>query len=207
MRNAIAPAIAVIVIVSGAVCAAAQERDNVPTVDVFSPDFTYAAEPCTFTVKHLRNMRAYNFEGRTISNSVRLRGGKYEKRGELGYISAGLAWMRLQRTSKANLDIAIVLYRWSWAGGSSSQSDVVQVFGCKHDRLVVLQQISNDAHSENAGINYDPRTGNLTVKSVRYGAGAHCCPEKLDVVSFRWSGTTFKQIGWKIVPMPNTQPK
>ena len=204
MRNAIAAAIAVIVIAFGAFGAAAQERDNVPTVDVFSPDFTYWAEPCTFTVQHLRNMRAYKFEGRTISDSVRLRDGKYEKKDEDGYLGADLAWVRLPRSSEAKPDIAIVLYDWEWAGGSSSQSDVVQVFGCKHNRLAVLQQISNDAHSEHAGINYDQRAGILTVKSVRYGAGAHCCPEKLDVVTFRWSGTAFKQIGWKTVPMPKT---
>ena len=187
-----------------AVLPSAQERENVPTVDVSYPDFTYPSEPCTFTLRHFRNMRTYIWYGHRVRDSGTLRHGKYERKWTpaRGYSGAELVWLRVPRSSRPDSELAVVLYSWDWVGGSSSQSDVVQVFGCRDDHLVVLQQISNDAHGLQGGVNYDVRIGVLTIKSVRYGSGAHCCPEKLDIVSFRWTGAKFHRVAWKTVPMP-----
>lgn len=115
--------------------------------------------------------------------------------------SVELAWVRHAPQPSHS---AAVLYDWEWVGGSSSQSNVVQVLGCRDGRQTILQQISNDAHSQHAGADYDVQTGVLIVKSVNYGEGAHCCPEKLDVVTFKWTGEAFEQAGWKTVAMPKS---
>lgn len=185
-----------------AVVLCAQERNDVPTVDVIYPKFTYRSEPCALSPSHFRNMRAYIFSEHRVEDSAVLRNGHYEDDGppERGRVSTELGWLRLPAPKKTML--AVADYFWEWVGGSSSQSEVVQVFGCKNDRLLLIQQISNDSHGQHAGVDYDVRSGILTVKSVRYGAGAHCCPEKLDIVTFKWNGYTFEQLGWKTVPMP-----
>lgn len=191
----------------GAGCGlAAQERDNDPTVHVTYPNFVFPSEPCTFTPEHFGNTRAYfwSANGVRVMSSGTLTGGKYERNEttDAGSTSVELASVQRPTAARGDSPFAIVSYYWEWLGGSSSQSNVVQVFGCRNGHLLVLQQISNDAHSQHAGTDYDPQTRVLTVKSVRYGAGAHCCPEELDVVAFRWTGARFEQTGWKTVPMP-----
>jgi len=182
----------------------AQEDDNgVPTVEVAFPRHTLRSEACTFSDQHFRNMRAYDFQGGDIADSGVLRDGKFERNENLDHASVDFGWLIQPRARSHAVTYAIALYSWEWAGGSSSQSHVVQVFGCKIGHLIVLQQISNDAHSERAGVSYDPDSGILVVKSVRYGSGPHCCPEKLDIVTLRWVGNKFERVRWRTVPMPN----
>lgn len=180
----------------------AQERDATPTVDVLYPKYALESEPCVLTEQHIGNMKSYVFQrGPSVMDFAVLQNGKYSvlRTPESGPASVELAWLRQPPRQPS---VAIVLYDWEWVGGSSSQSNVVQVFGCRDRHLTILQQITNDAHSVHAGADYDAETGVLTVKSVNYGAGAHCCPEKLDIVTFKWFENGFEQVEWKTVPMP-----
>lgn len=190
------------VAVAGGTLASAQERRDTPTVEVTQLDHLLPSEPCIFSDQHFRNMPAYVFEGGTVSDTAKLRDGSFENDENPGHVSADFEWVK---RPKGLTQTGIALYMWEWVGGSSSQSDILQVFGCNRGHLVVLQQISDDGHSEHAGVNFDPKSGILTVKSVRYGSGAHCCPEKLDIVNFRWSGNGFQRIKWKTVPMPKAR--
>lgn len=183
----------------------AQESKDAPTVEVTRPDYALSSESCQFSLERFRNSTAYVFEGGTVSDSAELRNGNFERDDNPGHVASEFKWLMRRSGQAQSVSYAIALYFWEWAGGSSSQSDIVQVFGCKDGHPLVLQQISNDAHSENAGVKFDPVSGILTVKSVRYGSGAHCCPEKLDIVTFRWSGNGFQRLGWKTVPMPKSR--
>jgi hypothetical protein len=183
----------------------AQEHKDAPTVDLLHPQFIYKSEPCAFTSQHFGNMSTHVFgKGTAVVDSALLHHGRYHSPDtrERSATSVELTW--LQKPHQQS-NLAVALYDWEWIGGSSSQSNVIQVFGCQGGRLSILQQISNDAHSIHAGANYNPETGVLTVKSVRYGAGAHCCPEKLDIVTFKWAGGGFEQISWETVTMPRSQ--
>lgn len=181
---------------------AAQEGDNEPTVYVRSPNFAFESEACVFTPRHIGNIKAFVFRGGSaVLDTAILHNGTYSVSGrpEQGPASVELVWLRrLPQQS----DLAVARFDWEWVGGSSSQSNVVQVFGCRNGHLTILQQITNDAHSTHAGADYDANTGILTLKSVNYGAGAHCCPEKLDIITFRWSDKGFEQVGQKTVPIP-----
>lgn len=177
-----------------------QESATDPTVEISYPRFKFPDKGCNVSVQHFRNSPAYFLEGNSVSKSVDLRKGRFESREAGNYESAKLSWV--QQYAAEDQRIAIVAYSWMWAGGSSSQSEVIQVLECDEGRFVVLQQILNDAHSEQAGAKYDALAGILTVRSVRYGSGAHCCPEKLDVVTFKWTGKSFQRIRWKTIKMP-----
>ena len=134
-------------------------------------------------------------------DSVVLHDGKFSvsRTPEHGPTNVELAWLHQPPQPSSS---AVALYDWEWVGGSSSQSNVVQVFGCRDGHLIILQQVSNDAHSVHAGVDYNANTGLLTIKSVNYGAGAHCCPEKLDIITFKWTNKGFEKVGWKSLPMP-----
>lgn len=190
------------VVIAHAAPLSAQEHDDAPNVNVLYPNFTLESQPCVFTVQHLGNLKSYVFQkGPSVMDSAVLYHGKFSapRTPEHGPASLELAWLR-KPPQQSNLVIA--LYDWMWVGGSSSQSNVVQVFGCRDGHLTILQQISNDAHSVHAGADYNADTGILKVKSVNYGAGAHCWPEKLDIVTFKWTDKGFEQVGWETVPMP-----
>jgi hypothetical protein len=43
----------------------------------------------------------------------------------------------------------------------------------------------------------------LSVSATDYGAGAHCCPEYIDSVTYRWAGTRFAQVSRMTIPNPD----
>lgn len=180
---------------------AAQKHDHATTVAVLDPNFAFESEPCVLTKQHIGNIKSYVFrQGPSVMDTAVLHDGDYSASPtpEHGPASVKLAWVRPVQQSQ----LAVALFNWEWVGGSSSQSNVVQVFGCRDGHLTIIQQISNDAQSVHAGADYDAKTGVLIVKLVNYGAGAHCCPESLDVVSFRLTDKGFLPVGWKTIPMP-----
>jgi len=188
------------------VCWAVPESKDAPeeeTVLVTYPRFTYKSGSCDLDRSRLGEVRAYIFESRgRILDSGLLKRGRYEKwTAEKGYASAHLGDVHPLPSVSAD-KFLLVIYHWEWAGGSSSQSDVAQVFGCIDGKPAVLQQISNDAHSENTNIRWDAGRRVLTVKSVNYGTGAHCCPEKLEIVEFKWTGSRLTKLLQQRVPMP-----
>ena len=177
-----------------------QESADDSTVEISYPRIELPDRGCDASIQHFRNSPAYFLGSSGVSELLNLQNGSFERRETGSYESASLSWV--QPPTAGDHRIAIVAYRWTWAGGSSSQSDVIQVLECDRGRFVVLQQILNDAHSDQAGAKYDASAGILTVRSVRYGSGAHCCPEKLDVVTFKWTGKLFQRIRWKTIKMP-----
>lgn len=199
MLSRLIPAIAVLVL-AALLFATEQESADHPTVEISYPRFEFPDKGCDGSIQHFRNTPSYFWQGNSVSESVDLRNGSFERRETGKYESVNLSWV--QQPTAEDQRFVIVAYRWMWAVGSSSQSDVIQVLECDNGRFMLLQQIVNDAHSEQAGAKYEARAGILTVRSVRYGSGAHCCPEKLDVVTFKWAGKSFQRILWKTIKMP-----
>jgi hypothetical protein len=96
----------------------------------------------------------------------------------------------------SNDQVALVLYSWFSAGGSSSQGDVAQVFRIVNGTLRSIQKIGWDTHFQ-AGqpfVTFDGSANTLIIRSAHYIPGdAHCCVSAMDVVSFRWDGAAFVQ--------------
>ena len=96
-------------------------------------------------------------------------------------------------------------YEWEWVGGSSSHSDIVQVFELRDSMLFITQQIEADTHHGGrvVGGRFNTATKLLTVKAVDYAdREGRCCPSLMDVATFRWDGKQFHRISAKIVPLP-----
>lgn len=99
----------------------------------------------------------------------------------------------------------VVDYGWVWIGGSSSQSDIVQVLEWQDGKVWVTQQIEADTHGATgiAGAWFDPKTKRLTVKAVELDSPqGRCCPTHINIVVFRWDGRKFRQMRARQVPMP-----
>ena len=91
---------------------------------------------------------------------------------------------------------ALVLSSWFSAGGSSSQGEVAKVFKIVNGRLQLTQTIDWDTHFQ-AGqptAAFEASTNMLVIRSSHYIPGdAHCCVSAMDVVTFQWNGSAFKE--------------
>lgn len=99
----------------------------------------------------------------------------------------------------------VVAYGWVWSGGSSSQSDIVQVLESQDGKVWITQQIEADTYGGGtiAGARFDQNAKRLTVKAVDLDSSkGHCCPTHINIVVFRWDGGKFRQISARQVPMP-----
>lgn len=111
-----------------------------------------------------------------------------------------LAWQK-------PLDAAhwLVAYDWEWVGGSSSHSQVVQVFELRDGKVFITQQIEADAHhggrAVGAILNKEKKT--LVVRAVEIDSPkGRCCPTHINVVAFIWTGTAFQRVSARQIPNP-----
>jgi hypothetical protein len=121
------------------------------------------------------------------------------KYGEWGGVTEVELWWRKPLDPQHFL----VVYFWSEASGSSSQSVLVQVMESRGDRVFITQQIEAEAHGAGADAHFNTATRLLTVKAVGFTrADAHCCPSFLGVVTFRWDGIQFRRVSAKKALLP-----
>lgn len=111
-----------------------------------------------------------------------------------------LAWQQA-------LDAAhwLVAYDWEWVGGSSSHSQVVQVFELRDGKIFITQQIEADTHhggrAVGAILNEVKKT--LVVRAVEIDSPkGRCCPTHINVVVFTWTGKTFHRVSARQIPNP-----
>ena len=99
---------------------------------------------------------------------------------------------------------SVVDYEWEWVVGSSSHSNVVQVFELRDRKVYITQQIEADIHhggdAVGAWFNADKKL--LTVKAVADSPQGRCCPTEMNVLILRWEGNKFRRISAKTVPLP-----
>ena len=81
---------------------------------------------------------------------------------------------------------ALVVLNYLTIAGSSSEEGVIQVFGIRNDRLVMIQQFAYDRQAPGTGETFDRAAGVLTVTARTDDQSAHCCPKSIDIVSYRW---------------------
>ena len=99
---------------------------------------------------------------------------------------------------------AVVQLDQTSCGANCTDWPSIFVFRLEDQRLTVLQYITAEVHHTNGGINFDPQTMLLSVRATNYGAGAHCCPEYIDKVTYRWAGKRFAQVSRMTIPNPDS---
>lgn len=100
----------------------------------------------------------------------------------------------------------LAAYDWEWIGGSSSHSQIVQVFELRGDSVFVTQQIEADTHhgGRAAGATFNQEKKTLIVRAVELDSPkGRCCPTYINVVAFRWTGSRFQQVSSHRVPIPS----
>jgi hypothetical protein len=167
----------------------------------------FASQVSGFDQVDLRNSRAVHIapDGRKGEWQALKRGkGKTEYVSRYGVFEGATEvdfgwryWLDAQRM--------VVDYGWVWSGGSSNQSDIVQVLEWRDGRVWITQQIEADTYGGGtiAGAWFDQNAKRLTVKAVELGSpNGRCCPTHINVVVFRWDGGKFRQERARQVPMP-----
>ena len=100
-------------------------------------------------------------------------------------------------------EYAVVLLNEMDCGANCTWYPTTFVFHLSNQRLTLSQVISPEVHGTPDKTSFDPKTRRLTVYATNYGYGSHCCPQYIDIVTYRWSGAEFVRISRKIIPNPN----
>ena len=86
-------------------------------------------------------------------------------------------------------------------GVSCSEAGDILIFRLWKGRLLETQQIGFDLQAPGAGVDFSSENGILTVKARHEDNSAHCCPDKLDVATFKWDGKTFRLQSLNVQPV------
>lgn len=181
--------------------------DSAPTVDVVTLNHVY-----TVAIKSLRQLDFRNFQFHVFDEdgkpelTVKLRNGKYDSKEHdpKWMMGDGYDWLRLDWVSLMgeNSEFAIVSFSWVTAGGSTSDFGVVQVFNLREGHPVVIQQMLFNTRGCGTSADLNTRLLVLTVNGVH--GWEHCCPKTLEVIKFRWAGSSFRRKSYYSVPLPKT---
>jgi hypothetical protein len=179
---------------------AAPSREK-PTFDITQPDYRYPVTVNSLQEIDFNNFKlAYFYRGRP-DPMFQLRAGKFARKYEIGgYDQVGLESVEFFDFRNHVFAHALVTFWWVTAGGSTSSSQVVQVFELSDGHPVVVQQIVFNARGLGASSRFELGTQKLTIRGVH--GWEHCCPTTLDEGTFEWNGAVFKITTYHSIPMP-----
>jgi hypothetical protein len=200
--------LALVLLISSAVCLAAQKlKQDDLNIYVTHTSALFASNVSDFDHLDVRNSRAVHIDSdghKGEWQALKQGRGKTDYVTNYGVYQGGtevdIGWIR-----RIDSEHMVVDYGWVWMAGSSSQSDIVQVFELRDGKVFITQQIEADTHGGDtaAGVRFDERTKRLIVKAVELDSpNGRCCPTRLNVVVFRWDGGKFRQISARQVPIP-----
>ena len=177
-----------------------QRVESEPTLEVVTPQQMYAATTESLSSLDFRNFQFHVFDksGKAIL-TAKLRNGKYQSK----WTSRdGSNWLRLDsvRFIGRHSEFAVISLSWVSTGASASDFGLVQVFALHEKHPVVVQQILFNVRGCGTSARISDHTGVLTIKGVH--GWEHCCSKTLDVVTFCWTGSSFKRQSYESVPLP-----
>ena len=128
--------------------------------------------------------------------------GKYHEDYEpLGSTDVALGVASLVRSSGGAPQYAVISFRVANIGGSSSQTEYVQVLAIEGGHLVVRQQFSYDSQAKGTGAWFDPHSQTLLIVARADWDDAHCCPTRVDEAQYLWTGSGFSLSRWTTRPI------
>lgn len=132
---------------------------------------------------------------------LRLKDGKRETKEDFGGTST-ITVKHVFCVDRGVREHALLVTDWLGCGASCNDTGMVQVFEQQGGHPVLIQQIGFDSDAVGAGATFDNDSSTLTVTGRSNDGSAHCCPEHLDVVTYRWKNEEFVQTDYKRVPVP-----
>ena len=173
-------------------------------VYVQDESFLFAKDVSELSKLDLHNGVALLLEHNKIYDRERLKKGT----GKTGRtLRGGSREVHLEWLYRIDDSHIVANYSWEWIAGSSSQSEIVQVFHFSGNEVFVTQQIKIDMHHGGGAVGayFNFRRKLLLAKAVAYGFGeGRCCPSLMDIVTFRWDGERFRRVNRQRVPLLGT---
>jgi hypothetical protein len=195
-----------LMLVAAAVLAQSSPQRGKPTeeasITVEKPRYTYQQTFSAITAVDWKNLAYYSLDDKGKPFEMfRLRAGAYHDKDN----SQKIRLANVFYLGKPQ-QYAVVQIDETDCGANCTDFPAVYVFRLVDDRLTVLQAIGAEVHHIQGGIVFDPKTEMLTVRATNYGDGPHCCPEYIDVVTYKWTDSEFEQAERKTVPNPDWKP-
>ncbi|MGO9642158.1 MAG: hypothetical protein ACLP1Y_12745 [Candidatus Acidiferrales bacterium] len=189
-----ASAITWLVLAFASLLFAAQPNDS-PAVDIASPNYQYKLTVHSFKELDFHNFALviFDYDGRN-PRTVHLRNGKYEKSwsSREGLMSVSLGEVHYINASNREPQYALLDIGDIEGLGSSTNTGILQVVRLKDNHIKVVQQLSYDLQAPGTGVTFNPETGILLITGRSNDDSAHCCPKSVDVMTFKWTGASFR---------------
>jgi hypothetical protein len=169
-----------------------------PNVDISAPDRPLDVEADHACAVNFRNVRV---PVGSADFNVLLKDGTYEEKDGTTTQDVNLdhVFCFNQGTTEEH---ALVVLNWTGCGASCNSTGIVQLFAVRAKRPVITQEFTFDSDALGAGTKFDENSLTLTITGRSDDESAHCCPESLDVVTYRWQGSKFERQGYERVAAP-----
>lgn len=182
-----------------AVAVFAQQPDPKPSIDEESPNYTYAGTYASMSSVDWRNFKMVDWEEGEGLDTYQLRDGKYLRNKPDNTQEATLA--SADTFKDGGRDFAVLIWsEKSCTKKDCSGSGLVQVVELQGKKLIMRYQLLYLANDPSAGASFDAKTRALTVRATNGRVGT--VPAFSDILSYRWTGSSFAQTGRKTVPLP-----
>ncbi len=182
-----------------AVAVVAQQPDPKPSIDEESPNYTYPGTYASLSSIDWKNFKMVDWEEGEGIDTYQLHDGKYlrNKPDNTQEATLGEADMFKDGTH----DFAVLIWsEKSCTKKDCSGSGLVQVVELQGKKLIMRQQLLYLAHDSTAGASLDAKTRALTIRATN--GRAQDVPAFSDILTYRWTGSSFAQTGHKTVPLP-----
>src|SRR5205823_6674288 len=87
------------------------------------------------------------------------------------------------------------------AGGSSFNEGILLLIEIRDGRAVVTQELDYDLQAPNTGDSFDPSKLAIRIRARSNDGSTHCCPENVDLVTFKWKGGQFAQVSSRTIAL------
>ena len=186
---------------------AAGSGNSHPAINISFPNYQYQE-----TATSIRDVDFGNLKYHLLGEEVKLRKGRFKKarqiRGtdaiERVEVSLGRVWYFDLRDGQPQRALVSVVF--FSAVGSSSNTGILLVFALRDEHPTVTQQLDYDLQAPGTGESFERRLEILTVKARSDDGSAHCCPQHLDVASFKWEQDRFGLKSYKTLALLHPNP-
>lgn len=178
----------------------AQQVSARAAYDISYPNLQYNEVVSSLRDLDFRNMKVFWHD-----DGVRLQGAAFERKRNGTYEEVHLDLLEFPDQPAGANYYAVTDLKWADCGGSCTEVGLVQVFELQSNHPVLVQEIEYERHAAGTGAHWDQRTNTLTILGRSNDGSPNCCPQSLDVMTFRWDGKRFAFGGSTRVPAVETK--
>ena len=183
----------------------AAQSSPAPAVDIVFPNYDYGIRVHSFRQVDFQNLKLVIFGGGGKPYQVPLSHGAYEKieSSGIGGTSVSLGKVRyIDGPHGASRYALLDIGETDW-GGSSTNTGIIQILHLEDDHLTIVQQITYDLQAPGTGAKFNSKTHVLVMTGRSDDDSPHCCAQSVDIVTFMWTGTSFKMVKSHKRPVPS----